>query len=638
METTNDPRRSSEKTQDPDKDDDALEQSDTRRSSKAVTFIRGLIKKPSVTATRTSSPLDEPEKRVLTEHSLGGYEHTAFNFPTWKKWTICSVVFVVQVSMNVNAAIYGNAVPGMTKEFDISETQAKRGQAIFLITYAFGCELWAPWSEELGRKWVLQGSLCFVNIFQIQCGLSKNFPTVFAGRFLGGLSSAGGSVTLGMVADMFEPGEQQYAVAFIVLSSVCGSVVAPIVGGPITQYADWRWVFWLQLIFGVFAQVIHFLVPETRSSIMLDKEAKRRRKNVDHPNHDPNIYGPNEGRGSFWQRTSFKHSCTLMWRPYQFLLTEPIVGLLSLLSGFSDALVFSALDSLAMVMSQWDFNYVQIGASFSALIIGYIIAYISFLVVYRQDRNTMRRPNDTYDETKITPERRLWWLLYTVPLMPIGLFGLGWVAMGPGAGIPWIAPLIFVVLIGIANTAIYMATIDYMIASYGAFSASATGGNGWCRDLLAGCAALYTKPFYTYFQSHPKYTLTIPTLILSGIGLILIIPVYVFYVYGEYFRKKSPFAQNLAQEREANKDEREEAIAVSRNPTPYATPMVSRRNSLEDGSAPRQRGPRGYRSAPGSRRTSFELTRTPSHKTYDHAGYSTERIERRVDVDAASFS
>lgn len=39
-----------------------------------------------------------------------------------------------------------------------------------------------------------------------------------------------------------------------------------------------------------------------------------------------------------------------------------------------------------------------------------------------------------------------------------------------------------------------MATIDYMIASYGPYSASATGGNGFARDFLAGVAAMYSVP------------------------------------------------------------------------------------------------------------------------------------------------
>ena len=66
-------------------------------------------------------------------------------------------------------------------------------------------------------------------------------------RGLGGLCSAGGSVTLGMIgtpllvdrrvpltffaADLWQPDDQQYAVAFIVFSSVGGSVLGPVVGG-----------------------------------------------------------------------------------------------------------------------------------------------------------------------------------------------------------------------------------------------------------------------------------------------------------------------------------------------------------------------------------------------------------------------
>lgn len=47
---------------------------------------------------------------------------------------------------------------------------------------------------------------------------------------------------------------------------------------------------------------------------------------------------------------------------------------------------------------------------------------------------------------------------------------------------------------GSSQYAIYMATIDYMIASYGPYSASATGGNGLARDFLAGIAAMYATP------------------------------------------------------------------------------------------------------------------------------------------------
>jgi predicted MFS family arabinose efflux permease len=192
--------------------------------------------------------------------------------------------------MNFNASIYANAIVPLTEEFNISAQAARTGQMIFLVAYAFGSELRTPWSERLGRWPVLQLILFFVNTWQILCAQAPDFRTIIVGRGLGGLSSVGGSVTLGMVADMWDEKDHGYAVAFIVLSSVAGSVVGSVVGGFVETYLNWRWVFWLQLISGGAAQAIHFIcVPETNPEVLLDREAKRRRKNG-----ESNIYGPRE--------------------------------------------------------------------------------------------------------------------------------------------------------------------------------------------------------------------------------------------------------------------------------------------------------------------------------------------------------
>jgi MFS family permease len=312
-----------------------------------------------VTETVVSEPRDE--RVVLTDKDAIAASTLGFAFSDSKKWLILTVIFWVQISMNYNAAIFNNSVPGMSEEFGIKEFMARLGQMAFLVAYGFGCESWAPFSEELGRKWIMQASLSLVNIFQIPPMLAKNFNTVLTARVFGGLSSAGGSVTLGMIADMFGPENQQFAMLYVVFSSCAGSVIAPIVGGFITQYLDWRWVFYTQFIFGAVVQAIHFfVVPETRASVLLDKEAQRRRKSGE----NPNLYGPNEIRGTLFQRLDFKQVLKLMWRPYLFLLTEPVVAFLSLLSGFSDALIFTGLDSFALVLKKWDFTPSQVGLSF----------------------------------------------------------------------------------------------------------------------------------------------------------------------------------------------------------------------------------------------------------------------------------
>ncbi len=170
-----------------------------------------------------------------------------YAFSPFRKWTILTVIFWVQVSMNFNTSIYANAVQPLTKAFKITGQAARVGQMIYLVAYAFGSELWAPWSEDLGRWPILQLSLFLVNVWEIPCALAPNFSTIIGFRFLGGLSSAGGSVTLGLIADMWDADDQQYAVAYIVLSSVGGSVLGPIIGAFVQRWLSWHWNFWIQV-------------------------------------------------------------------------------------------------------------------------------------------------------------------------------------------------------------------------------------------------------------------------------------------------------------------------------------------------------------------------------------------------------
>jgi MFS family permease len=315
-------------------------------------------------------------------------------------------------------------------------------------------------------------------------------------------------------------------------------VIGGICGGAIEQFLGWRWNFYIQLIFGVIVQVIHFfLVPETRSTVMLDREAKRRRKHNPHAN----VVGPAEH-----EKINWKEVREIMGRPYKMLLIEPIVLFLSLLSGFSDALIFSFLESYGYVfgVDGWDFTPSQLGLALFALFIGYWLAAVLYFPVIR--RHNQQRKNGKV----LSPESRLSALRWIVLLLPIGLFGSAFVVTGPP--LPWIAPLLFAVLIGCANLAIYFATIDYMVAAYGGtYSASATGGNGFMRDVLAGICSFYTGPMYK------KLGVRNSTWVLFAISILLCIPVFFIYKYGIAIRARSKYAEKIQKERDENAAERQ---------------------------------------------------------------------------------
>lgn len=141
------------------------------------------VSPPNETNENTEKSNVRPDgKRELTEDEA--YEILAYNWPTWKKWMYLSSVALIQIAMNYNTSVYPNAVNPLVEEFGISQQGARTGQMIYLVFYSFGCELWAPWSEEFGRWPILQLSETLINIFILPAALANSFSGILAGRAL----------------------------------------------------------------------------------------------------------------------------------------------------------------------------------------------------------------------------------------------------------------------------------------------------------------------------------------------------------------------------------------------------------------------------------------------------------------------
>lgn len=203
-------------------------------------------------------------------------------------------------------------------------------------------------------------------------------------------------------------------------------------------------------------------------------------------------------------------------------------------------------ESFETVFAKWNFTTIETGLAFIPINLGYVFGFFSFFPTIRNQRRIRKESPDV-----LTPEIRLWWLLWTAPLEPLGLFGFAWTSLGPPYT-HWIAPMIFEVLIAIANYAIYMATIDYMVAAYGPYSASATGGNALARDFLAGISAMYSVPMYTQIGSNEHLQSAWATTILAILAIVVVLPVFLFYWKGELIRSRSPFAQEIMKARKTD--------------------------------------------------------------------------------------
>ena len=139
----------------------------------------------------------------------------------------------------------------------------------YLITSTVTVPVWGKLSDLYGRRLFFQLGIAVFLVGSVLSGLSASMTQLIVFRAVQGLG-AGALVPLGMtiIGDVYTVGERARMQAFF--SGVWGisSVIGPVVGGFITDQLDWRWVFYINVPFGILAAVIMQLaLKEPRRSV-----------------------------------------------------------------------------------------------------------------------------------------------------------------------------------------------------------------------------------------------------------------------------------------------------------------------------------------------------------------------------------
>ncbi|TKA69624.1 hypothetical protein B0A55_06770, partial [Friedmanniomyces simplex] len=190
------------------------------------------------------------------------------------------VTFVCQATLPASSSIFATALAPVSEEFDIGETVATLGVALFLLGFVLGPICFGPASEVFGRRVPLFSGYIVFAIFQIPVAVARNVETIMLGRFIGGFAaSAPLAVVGGALADIWGPLERAYAICVFAANAFSGPVAGPIIGGFVTEsYLGWRWTQWLTLIMAaLFGGIGLFVIEETSAARILQIRAKKLR-------------------------------------------------------------------------------------------------------------------------------------------------------------------------------------------------------------------------------------------------------------------------------------------------------------------------------------------------------------------------
>lgn len=160
--------------------------------------------------------------------------------------------------------LYLPALPEMGNYFSASEFLVGLTLTIFFFVFAVSMILFGPLSDKYGRRPILILGAVIYMVASFACAVSSNIYSLLAGRFFQAVGS-GAIITVetALIKDCFRGQVMRKILAITQALGVIAPMVAPIVGGLLLTFTDWRGSFYLLTILGAINLIVAFLFCET---------------------------------------------------------------------------------------------------------------------------------------------------------------------------------------------------------------------------------------------------------------------------------------------------------------------------------------------------------------------------------------
>lgn len=160
---------------------------------------------------------------------------------------------------------YLPAFPTIVEEFGTSASLVQVSLTTCLLGLGLGQLVIGPMSDVQGRRKPLLIFLGLYLVSSLICAVAPNIYLLIVARFIQGFAAAGGLViSRAVVRDLYSGKELTKFFATLMLVGNLGPIVAPIIGGAILSFAQWKVVFLVLTLVGVILMVVvSFKLEET---------------------------------------------------------------------------------------------------------------------------------------------------------------------------------------------------------------------------------------------------------------------------------------------------------------------------------------------------------------------------------------
>ena len=179
---------------------------------------------------------------------------------------ITASVALASFLYSVDWTIAAVALPHMQGSFSATQDQIAWVITSYIVASAISIPASGWLSLRFGRKRIFLWAMTVFLLASILCGAAQSLAVEVFARILQGF---GGAFLIplshAIILDTYPPEEQGKAMALWGIGSVSGSFVGPTLGGFITEYLSWHYIFYINIPFGLLALAgTAAFVPETR--------------------------------------------------------------------------------------------------------------------------------------------------------------------------------------------------------------------------------------------------------------------------------------------------------------------------------------------------------------------------------------
>ena len=187
---------------------------------------------------------------------------SSFQKPT----SIAILVATAFFMENLDGTVIATALPDMGKSFHANPVDLNIGMTAYLLMLAVFIPISGWVADRFGARPVFVSAIAVFTISSILCGLSNGIWTFTGARVIQGIGGAM-MVPVGrlVVLRTTEKHNLIDAITFIVWPGLIAPVVGPPVGGFITTYFSWHWIFFLNVPLGILGLAISSrLIPNLK--------------------------------------------------------------------------------------------------------------------------------------------------------------------------------------------------------------------------------------------------------------------------------------------------------------------------------------------------------------------------------------